>query len=80
MNTYELTHKAKCPNGDLEDHYEITIKSHYTIPVETIIDTLLNAPKSLFQEDLATFIRSKLGSCTIVVGWHHGVKITSERQ
>jgi len=79
MNTYEITHVARCPNGDLMDNYQITIRSQATIMVEDILRTLNEAPARIYQEDMATLLRSKLGGIITVVGWHHGIKITSTR-
>lgn len=79
MNIYETTHRAKCPNGQLMDTYEITIRSAQTIYVEDIIAMLKSMPSTIFQEDMATHIRATLGAETTVVGWHHGIKITSFR-
>jgi hypothetical protein len=80
MNIYEITHQADCPNGELKDVYEIMIRSEQTIMVEEIRRTIKAAPPKIYQEDLATFLRSKLGAEITVVGWHHGIKITSHRQ
>jgi len=79
MNTYEITHRAACPNGDLMDTYQITIRSQSTIMVEEILATLKEAPNPIYQEALADHLRSKLGAHTTVAGWHHGIKITCER-
>jgi hypothetical protein len=79
MNTYELTHRAKCPNGKLVDSYQITIRSQVTIMVEDILSALNNAPAEIYQEDLATMLRSRLGAEITVEGSHHGVHITSHR-
>jgi hypothetical protein len=79
MNSYKLTHRAKCPNGALMDTYQITIRSHQTIMVEAILEALKQLPEAIFQEDIATTIRSKIGAEVVVVGWHHGVEITSTR-
>jgi hypothetical protein len=79
MNTYKATHHAACPNGNLMDHYEITIISAGTIMVESIIESLASAPKEIYQENLADYLRSKLGAHVIVEGWHHGIYIKSER-
>jgi hypothetical protein len=79
MNTYETTHRALCPNGNLVDTYQITIRSQTTIMVEDILRTLNKAPSRIYQEDLATLLRSKLGGEITVEGWHHGIKITSTR-
>ena len=70
---------AACPNGDLMDNYQITIRSQATIMVEDILRTLNEAPARIYQEDLATLLRSKLGGEITVIGWHHGIKITSTR-
>lgn len=80
MNRYELTHRAKCPNGGLVDCYEITIESLTTIHVEEISKTLKAAPDPIFQEDLADHLRNTLGACVIIVGTHHGIKITTIRK
>ena len=79
MNTYETTHRALCPNGNLMDTYQITIRSQATIMVEDILRALNEAPARIYQEDLATLLRSKLGAEITVEGWHHGIKITSTR-
>jgi hypothetical protein len=47
--------------------------------VEDIIRTLSEAPNKIYQEDLATLLRSKLGAEVPVEGWHHGIHITSSR-
>jgi hypothetical protein len=77
MNTYQLTHRASCPNGDLVDAYEITIRSQTTIMVEEILRTLKEAPPRIYQENLASLLRAKLGAAVTVEGWHHGIHITS---
>jgi hypothetical protein len=79
MNTYELAFSAECPNGALTDCYQIIIRSHRTIMVESIHEALNRMPKSIFQEDLATCLRNMLGAEITVIGWHHGIKITSQR-
>ncbi len=47
--------------------------------VESIHEALNRMPKSIFQEDLATCLRNMLGAEITVIGWHHGIKITSQR-
>ncbi len=79
MNTYKIKHTAKCPNGDLVDSYDIALRSPFSIQVEYIIQTLENAPKEIYQEDLADYLRSKIAAEITVMGWHHGVQIISER-
>ena len=79
MNIYETHHRSSCPNGALLDAYEITIKSHHVIMVETINEVLASVKDCIFQEDLATVLRSKLGAEITVIGWHHGIKITTIR-
>ena len=80
MNIYETTHRAKCPNGELMDNYRITIRSQATIMVEDILRTLNDAPGKIYQEDLATLLRAKLGAEVTVEGSHHGIYITSTRR
>jgi len=80
MNTYRTTHRAECPNGGLMDTYQITIRSQATIMVEDILKTLNNAPSMIYQEDLATLLRAKIGAEVTVEGWHHGIQITSTRK
>ena len=79
MNIYKITHRAECPNGGLTDTYKIILQSPYSIQVEHIIKTLSEMPTTIYQEDLATLLRNKLGVEVIVVGNHHGVEITSIR-
>lgn len=79
MNTYETTHAATCPNGLLNDHYEIKVESANTIQVELIQKTLNELPHRAYQEDIADILRAKLGASVTVVGWHFNVKITSYR-
>lgn len=79
MNTYQTTHRAACPNGNLMDTYQITIRSQATIMVEDIIKTLNEAPREIYQEDLATLLRARLGAEVTIVGSHHGIQITSTR-
>lgn len=79
MNIYKLTHTATCPNGNLEDYYEITISSSKIIQVEDILLALSNAPKEIYQEELTDYIRSKLPAKISTVGYHHGVEITCVR-
>lgn len=80
MNTYETTHRAHCPNGKLIDTYEIKITSHNTLIVEEIMDILANSPKQIYQEDLADYIRAKVGAKVEIIGWHYGIKITCIRE
>lgn len=80
MNIYETTHRADCPNGKLIDTYEIKITSHNTIIVEELMDILENSPKQIYQEDLADYIRAKLGAKVEVTGWHYGIKATCIRE
>ena len=80
MNIYETTHRAACPNGKLIDTYEIKITSHNTLIVEELMDILANSPKQIFQEDLADYLRAKIGAKVEVVGWHYGIKITCIRE
>lgn len=80
MNTYRLTHRSKCPNGELMDAYQITITSPQTIMVETLLKTLKDAPETIYHEDLATYLRNQIGAEVTVEGWHHGVHITSSRR
>jgi hypothetical protein len=47
--------------------------------VEDILKTLSDAPTEIYQEDLATFLRSRLGAEVVVTGWHHGIHIISRR-
>lgn len=79
MNTYEITHRASCPNGKLVDTYQIKISSHNTIIVEDILDALQKAPDPVFQEDLADHLRAKLGAAIEIIGSHYGVKVTCRR-
>ena len=79
MNTYETTHRAKCPNGSLVDTYQVKIQSQATIMVEDIISALNDAPSQIFQEDLATLLRSQIGAEITIIGSHHGIQITSFR-
>jgi hypothetical protein len=61
------------------DTYQITIRSQAMIMVEDILQTLNDAPREIYQENLATLLRAKLGAKITVEGWHHGIKITSTR-
>lgn len=79
MNTYELTHSALCPNGELKDHYDIRVESPHIIPVEFLIQALKELPKESYQEDIADSLRNKLGAPVTVIGWHYSVKITCHR-
>lgn len=79
MNTYKTTHRAACPNGKLIDTYQVEIKSHNTLMVESIIETLESAPNPIYQEDLADYLRAKLGAEIKVIGWHFGIEVTCQR-
>ena len=80
MNTYQATHQSACPNGKLMDTYQITIRSMSTIMVEAIADAIKSAPNPVYQEDLATHLRTTLGAEVIVQGWHHGIFVTCHRK
>jgi hypothetical protein len=80
MNIYEITHRAACPNGKLIDTYEIKITSHDTIIVENLMEILQSAPKEIYQEDLADYLRAKTGAVVEIIGWHYGIKITCIRK
>jgi hypothetical protein len=79
VNTYKTTAVFRCPNNSDVDIYEITIKSEKTIQVELILETLNKAPKNIYQEDLATWLKCQIGAFVTVAGWHQGVHIASER-
>lgn len=79
MNLYETTHIAACPNGLLNDHYEIKVESASTIQVEHLQKVLCDLPSRAYQEDIADILRAKLGAAVTVIGWHFNVKITSYR-
>ena len=79
MNTYELQHTATCPNGNLVDLYEIKIESPKPIQVEALIQALEDSPKSIYQEDLTDWLRSRIPARITTVGIHHGVRITCVR-
>lgn len=80
MNIYETTHRASCPNGKLIDAYEIKITSHDTLIVEELMTILQSAPKEIYQEDLADYLRAKVGAKVEIIGWHYGIKITCVRE
>lgn len=79
MNTYETTLRAACPNGLLNDHYEIKVESAGTIQVEHLQKALNDLPSRAYQEDIADILRAKLGAAVTITGWHFNVKITSYR-
>lgn len=79
MNTYTTTHRAKCPNGILMDEYAITIRSASTIIVEDLIAILKAAPSPIYQEDLADYLKAKLGCAVTVEGSHYGIHVRCER-
>lgn len=80
MNIYEIMHRASCPNGKLIDTYEIKITSHDTLIAEDLMGILQSAPKEIFQEDLADYLRAKIGAKVEIIGWHYGIKITCVRE
>jgi hypothetical protein len=80
MNTYQLTHRSRCPNGELMDAYQVTVRSPQTIMVEDLLATLNAAPATIYHEDLATYLRNSIGAEVTVEGWHHGVFISANRQ
>jgi hypothetical protein len=80
LNIYELSHTAECPNGNLRDAYDIKITSSTTLMAERLLEILHEAPNPIYQEDFATYLRSKIGAKIEVVGCHHGIKITSVRE
>jgi hypothetical protein len=79
MNTYELTHTANCPNGELVDHYTIKIESAKAIQVEALISALSDSPDEIYQEDLTDWLRQRIPAKITTVGSHHGVIITCVR-
>jgi len=80
MNTYTVTHQSPCPKGGLLDCYHIEIRSDSVILVETILETMKNAPTPIFQEHLADHLRNTLGAEITVTGWHHGIFVTCNRK
>jgi len=80
MNIYEVDFFAQCPNGNLADYYQIRIESQRTIMVESIHSVLKSLPSAIYQEDLAAALRNVIGAKITVIGWHHGIKITSIRE
>ena len=80
MNTYSTSASFACPNNGDIDRYDIEIRSAKTIQVETILRVLSEVPAKIYQEDLASFLCSKLGAEVKVSGWHQGIFIMSVRQ
>ena len=61
------------------DEYAITIRSASTIIVEDLIAILKAAPSPIYQEDLADFLKAKLGCAVTVEGSHYGIHVRCER-
>jgi hypothetical protein len=48
--------------------------------VEDIARALNEVPEKIYQEDLATLLRAKLGAEVTIEGFHYGIKIISIRK
>ena len=80
MNHYHTTHRAKCPNGKLADHYQITVSSRHMIQVEAIQAALNELPPEIYQEGIADALRATLGASVKVSGWHYNFLIECVRE
>ena len=61
------------------DEYAITIRSASTIIAEDLMAILKAAPSPIYQEDLADYLKAKLGCAVIVEGSHYGIHVKCER-
>jgi hypothetical protein len=61
------------------DEYAITVCSSSTIIVEDLMAILKSAPSPIYQEDLADYLKAKLGCVVIVEGSHYGIHVKCER-
>lgn len=61
------------------DEYAITIRIASTIIVEELITILKAAPCPIYQEDLADYLKAKLGCAVIVEGSHYGIHVKCKR-
>lgn len=80
-NRYEIEVRARCPVNPVDcDVYAFTIESESIIEAETITAFFAaNAGKTeVFQETLTQQCAMTLGARVTSVGWHSGVKVTSQ--
>ena len=81
QNTYEYQVRAQCPvNPTDTDLYAFTIRSQSLIEVEKIVGFFKEnaGAQRVFQEALTQKAAVTLGARVTSVGYHSGVKVTSE--
>lgn len=61
------------------DEYAITVRSSSIIIVEDLMAILKAAPNPIYQEDLADYLKAKLGCVVIVEGSHYGIHVKCEQ-
>ena len=79
MNTYKTTFIRNCPTNNLLVNYNLEIKTHETVMVEELLN-FLEQEKNCYHEDLADKLITKFGGYLIMIAFHHGVEIITERQ
>jgi hypothetical protein len=80
-NKYDIEVRAQCPvNRNDTDLYAFTIESQTLIEVEKIAAFFAaNAGQNnVFQEVLTQQCAVTLGAKVTSIGWHSGIKVTSE--
>lgn len=78
---YEIEVRAQCPvNPTDTDLYAFTIESESIVKVEDIVEFFAAhaGKQQVFQEELTLLCAVTLGAKVRSVGFHSGVKVTSE--
>ena len=79
INTYQLEIMCKCPVDNLPDVYQLTVTAQRTIPVEDIIAVVKELSlKEMYQEDLCQSLHRSINACCVLVGYHSGIRVTSQ--
>lgn len=78
MNTYSTEFFCKCPTNNVRIKYEFEIKTTSIIFVEEILDYVDNF-QNQYHENMADLLLEKFGGKQILVAYHHGVVIKTDR-
>lgn len=78
MNEYSYCFAAKCPTNGEVIRYRLEILSPTTIMVEDIKEAC-SFDNAMFHEAIADYLKWELGGRQILVAYHHGVTILTQR-
>lgn len=78
MNTYSTEFFGKCPTNNVRIKYELEIQTTSIIFVESILE-FINKIDNQYHEIMADLLLERFGGKQVLVAYHHGVVIKTER-